>query len=300
MAHRLPGSQALLKCCVDLGSEFVDTRSNAEEADRWLALHHFRSLRLITSDWHMRRARYEFRKVLGSRYQLITDGVRSEPELPDAVRRVQQISAAARRGVDRPLMPLVRSLLFAAIFYPATLLWVLAGMLASLVGAEPARRVVMNWAAIFHWLAGHLLAHPCDGRGHDPAGPAPGRGQAPVDVRDDRDGPPHPAADHRHQARACRHPALRLDDPALWRHPCRPLRRREGAPRAGRAGKGGSGDRPTDLDHSRKEPGSQSASSRRSSRASPPSIERSACRSSRSRWTAATCGAAGSSSGPAS
>ena len=79
MAHRLPGSEALLKCCVDLGSESVDTRSNAEEADRWMALHHFRSLRLVTSDWHMRRARYEFRKVLGSRYQLITDGVRSNP-----------------------------------------------------------------------------------------------------------------------------------------------------------------------------------------------------------------------------
>jgi len=79
MARRLPGSNALLKCCVDLGSESVDTRSNAEEAQRWLALHHFRSLRLITSDWHMRRARYEFEKVLGSRYQLITDGVRSDP-----------------------------------------------------------------------------------------------------------------------------------------------------------------------------------------------------------------------------
>ena len=79
MARRLPGSNALLKCCVDLGSESVDTRSNAEEAQRWLALHHFRSLRLITSDWHMRRARYEFEKVLGSRYRLITDGVRSDP-----------------------------------------------------------------------------------------------------------------------------------------------------------------------------------------------------------------------------
>jgi uncharacterized SAM-binding protein YcdF (DUF218 family) len=64
---------------VDLGSESVDTRSNAEEADRWLALHHFKSLRLITSDWHMRRARYEFGKVLGSKYTLVTDGVRSDP-----------------------------------------------------------------------------------------------------------------------------------------------------------------------------------------------------------------------------
>ena len=79
MAHRLHGSEALLKCCVDLGSESVDTRSNAEEADRWLGAHRFHSLRLITSDWHMRRARYEFSKVLGSRYQLVTDAVRTEP-----------------------------------------------------------------------------------------------------------------------------------------------------------------------------------------------------------------------------
>jgi uncharacterized SAM-binding protein YcdF (DUF218 family) len=79
LARRLGGSSKLIKCCVDLGSESVDTRSNAEEAGRWLAQHKFRSVRLITSDWHMRRARYEFEKVLGSRYRLVTDGVRSEP-----------------------------------------------------------------------------------------------------------------------------------------------------------------------------------------------------------------------------
>jgi len=79
LARRLKGNRKLVKCCIDLGSESVDTRSNAEEAGRWLAKHHFRSLRLITSDWHMRRARYEFRKVLGGKYELITDGVRSEP-----------------------------------------------------------------------------------------------------------------------------------------------------------------------------------------------------------------------------
>jgi uncharacterized SAM-binding protein YcdF (DUF218 family) len=68
-----------LKCCVDLGSESVDTRSNAEEAGRWLAKHRFKSVRLITSDWHMRRARYEFHKVLGGKYVIIPDAVRSEP-----------------------------------------------------------------------------------------------------------------------------------------------------------------------------------------------------------------------------
>lgn len=54
-------------------------------------------------------------------------------------------------------MRLARSLLFAALFYPATLLWVLAGMLASIAGAGPARAVVLSWVRLFHWLASHAL-----------------------------------------------------------------------------------------------------------------------------------------------
>ncbi|HEV8408257.1 MAG TPA: YdcF family protein [Sphingomicrobium sp.] len=79
LAQRVPGSGNILNCCVDLGSESVDTRTNAEEASRWLAGHGFRSLRLITSDWHMRRARYEFGRVLGSKYLLVPDAVRTDP-----------------------------------------------------------------------------------------------------------------------------------------------------------------------------------------------------------------------------
>ena len=79
IARRLGGERRLLRCCVDLGSESVDTRSNAEEAARWIARHRFKSVRLITSDWHMRRARYEFGKVLGGKVDLTTDAVRSDP-----------------------------------------------------------------------------------------------------------------------------------------------------------------------------------------------------------------------------
>ncbi|MFL6721421.1 MAG: YdcF family protein, partial [Sphingomonas sp.] len=50
LARRIPGSSSWLACCVDLGSESVDTRSNAEEASRWFARHDYKSLRLITSD----------------------------------------------------------------------------------------------------------------------------------------------------------------------------------------------------------------------------------------------------------
>ena len=79
LTRRIPAGAKLIKCCVDLGSESVDTRTNAEEAQRWLAGHGFKSVRLITSDWHMRRARYEFDKVLGPKIRLVTDAVRTEP-----------------------------------------------------------------------------------------------------------------------------------------------------------------------------------------------------------------------------
>jgi uncharacterized SAM-binding protein YcdF (DUF218 family) len=41
IARRLGGQGELLACCIDLGSESVDTRSNAEEASRWLKRRHF-------------------------------------------------------------------------------------------------------------------------------------------------------------------------------------------------------------------------------------------------------------------
>lgn len=79
LIDRFDAERRLVRCCVDLGSESVDTRSNAEEAQRWLAKHNYRSVRLITNDWHMRRAGYEFRRSLGGKYEIVQDAVRTEP-----------------------------------------------------------------------------------------------------------------------------------------------------------------------------------------------------------------------------
>jgi uncharacterized SAM-binding protein YcdF (DUF218 family) len=79
LVRRLKGRRRLVDCCVDLGSESVDTRSNAEEARRWLAKRRYRSARLITSDWHMRRASYEFSRQLGDDVTIVPDAVKSEP-----------------------------------------------------------------------------------------------------------------------------------------------------------------------------------------------------------------------------
>lgn len=79
LVRRLKGHRKLLQCCVDLGSESVDTRSNAEEARRWLDKNKYRSARLITSDWHMRRAAYEFDRQLDGKVTIVEDAVKSEP-----------------------------------------------------------------------------------------------------------------------------------------------------------------------------------------------------------------------------
>jgi 1-acyl-sn-glycerol-3-phosphate acyltransferase len=51
----------------------------------------------------------------------------------------------------------IRSLLFAAIFYPATIFWVLAGLVATLFGRQPTLAVVLNWVDLNHWLCEHIL-----------------------------------------------------------------------------------------------------------------------------------------------
>lgn len=67
----------LFGCCIDLGWQAVDTRSNAEETAKWVEQHKFHTIRLITTDWHMPRARMELAYALGSDVELIGDAVRS-------------------------------------------------------------------------------------------------------------------------------------------------------------------------------------------------------------------------------
>jgi 1-acyl-sn-glycerol-3-phosphate acyltransferase len=68
-------------------------------------------------------------------------------------------------------MPLLRSLLYAAIFYPATLLWVIAGLIGSLFSRRFTLGVVMSWAALHHWLVDHVLQIRVEVEGAIPAGP---------------------------------------------------------------------------------------------------------------------------------
>jgi uncharacterized SAM-binding protein YcdF (DUF218 family) len=64
---------------VALGREAIDTRSNADEVARWVERRGYRSIRLVTTDWHMRRSRYELDRVFDDDVIIITDAVPSRP-----------------------------------------------------------------------------------------------------------------------------------------------------------------------------------------------------------------------------
>lgn len=56
-----PGSSRLFNCCVDLGFEARDTVGNAQEIAAWARGKGYRSLIVVTSDYHMPRSLLEIR-----------------------------------------------------------------------------------------------------------------------------------------------------------------------------------------------------------------------------------------------
>lgn len=79
LAQRYGRQQSVFECCIDLGREAVDTRSNAEETARWLERHRFKTVRLVTTDWHMPRAGFELARQAGSKVDVYPDAIESKP-----------------------------------------------------------------------------------------------------------------------------------------------------------------------------------------------------------------------------
>ena len=234
LARSIPGSAKWLACCVDLGSESVDTRSNAEEAARWLAKHNYQ---LAAADHqrlaHAPRALRISAGCCSGKYKLMPDAVRTEPSFLTLFGEYNKYLLRRARGLGRPLMALLRSLLYAAIFYPLTVVWVLARHCRELVRARPTLAVVLSWADLHHWLVRACPRHSACGS-KAPSRPGPHliavKHQSMLETLEMvRLGQ---SAGDRDQEGARRHPALRLADPPLWRHRGRALRRREGAARA--------------------------------------------------------------------
>lgn len=70
-----------IACCVVLGHSADDTEGNARETASWMAAQNFRSLRLVTADYHMPRSLLEFRRAMPD---LI---IRPHPVFPPQIKR---------------------------------------------------------------------------------------------------------------------------------------------------------------------------------------------------------------------
>jgi len=77
--YRVPSK--LMRCCVTLDHESYDTVTNAREASDWLADRGYKSVRLITSDWHMRRAAFELGQVKPDDVVVVADAVHTAPSM---------------------------------------------------------------------------------------------------------------------------------------------------------------------------------------------------------------------------
>lgn len=79
LAVRYKMPDRLFDCCVTLGREAIDTRSNGIETARWLEKRGYDTVRLVTTDWHMRRAAFELKQAMPSDIMLVYDAVPSKP-----------------------------------------------------------------------------------------------------------------------------------------------------------------------------------------------------------------------------
>ncbi len=68
-----------MACCVTLGFAAKDTVSNAVETADWIKAQKLRSIRVVTSDWHMRRAVLELRRAIPPQVEIVPDAVATRP-----------------------------------------------------------------------------------------------------------------------------------------------------------------------------------------------------------------------------
>jgi uncharacterized SAM-binding protein YcdF (DUF218 family) len=87
-----------MACCVALGLAATDTVGNARETAEWVRSKNYRSIRLVTSDWHMRRAVFELGGALPDGVTIVEDAVPSKPSLKTLFVEYNKLVA---RGVVR-------------------------------------------------------------------------------------------------------------------------------------------------------------------------------------------------------
>lgn len=95
----------LFRCCIDLGYVANNTRANAEELADWVRRHNFRSVRLVTTGYHMPRAEAEIRARIGRDMSIVTDAVGGERTLAQMAYEYSKFLAASVSLMAHPARP---------------------------------------------------------------------------------------------------------------------------------------------------------------------------------------------------
>mgnify|MGYP000328924595 CR=1 FL=1 len=91
---------ALMACCVTLDFRSTDTITNAREVAAWMEQHEIAKVRLVTSDWHMRRAAFELARATPKGTLIIRDAVTTRPSFAILVLEYNKL-LARRVGLER-------------------------------------------------------------------------------------------------------------------------------------------------------------------------------------------------------
>jgi uncharacterized SAM-binding protein YcdF (DUF218 family) len=111
IARLTPLYNRFFACCIDLDRDALNTYGNAIQARRWAHMHHFKSLIVVTSNWHLPRAMVEIRHQLPDikliAYPVMSERIKNDPWWSNAdtarfllAEYVKYLFALARFHVD--------------------------------------------------------------------------------------------------------------------------------------------------------------------------------------------------------
>ncbi|WP_273790525.1 MULTISPECIES: YdcF family protein [unclassified Bartonella] len=64
LMHNMHITRRLISCCIDIGHQAINTRGNAKESADWIKKHHYKTLYIVTHDYHVWRSMRELKYLM--------------------------------------------------------------------------------------------------------------------------------------------------------------------------------------------------------------------------------------------
>ncbi|MBB4075763.1 uncharacterized SAM-binding protein YcdF (DUF218 family) [Bartonella fuyuanensis] len=87
--HHMHITSQLTSCCIDIGYQAINTRGNAEESSAWIKKHHYKTLYIVTHDYHIWRSMREFKYLMPDIHFIVYPVKKSNAE--STIQQINQI-----------------------------------------------------------------------------------------------------------------------------------------------------------------------------------------------------------------